>query len=58
MSDQTPSYFRAVVDFNFGGVQVKKGDIVPCHRKPWSALLDFGRMYVEAVAEPEDGARD
>ena len=50
-------YYRATKDFTFGGVSVRKGEPVPCHRKPWSTLLDFGRMYVEPVAAPEDGAR-
>ncbi len=49
MSDPRPSYYRAVIDFNFGGVQVKKGDIVPCHRKPWASLLNQGAMYVAPV---------
>lgn len=47
-------YYRATKDFTFGGVAVRRGQPVPCHRKPWSTLLDFGHMYVEPVtAEPE-----
>lgn len=45
-------YYRATKDFTFGGVSVRKGEPVPCHRRPWSTLLDFGRRYVEAVDVP------
>ena len=49
-----PLYWRATKDFTFGGFAVRKGEPVPCHRRPWSLLLDYGRMYVEPVYE--DGA--
>jgi hypothetical protein len=49
----SPLYYRATKDFTFGGVSVRKGEPVPCHRKPWSTLLNFGHMYVEPVADPE-----
>lgn len=42
-----PMYWRATKDFTFGGVAVRKGQPVPCHRAPWATLLDFGSMYVE-----------
>lgn len=42
-------FYRAKIDFEFGGVKVKAGDIVPCHRDPWSILLGYGGMYVEVV---------
>ena len=40
-------FYRAKIDFEFGGVKVRAGDVVPCHRAPWSSLLAFGGMYVE-----------
>lgn len=44
-------FYRAKIDFEFGGVKVKAGDVVPCHRDPWSILLGYGGMYVEADDE-------
>ena len=41
--------YRAKIDFELGGVKGKAGDIVPCHRDPWSILLGYGGMYVEVV---------
>ena len=40
------SYWQASCDFEFGGVKVKAGDVVPVHRSPWNRLLDYGQMYV------------
>lgn len=51
MSTPTPDYYRATKDFEFGGVRVRMGEPVPCHRYPWTTLLQYGAMYVEAVAE-------
>lgn len=44
-------YWRATKAFTFGGVHIRKGDPVPCHREPWRRLTDFGGMYVEAVED-------
>ena len=43
--------YRAKIDFEFGGVKVKAGDIVPCHRDPWSILLDL-MLRESAVSLP------
>jgi hypothetical protein len=49
MEERHPSYYRARIDFDFGGVKVRTGEIVPCHRPPWSCLLSQGQRFVEAI---------
>lgn len=49
MTQCQPSYYRARIDFTFGGVKVRAGQPVPCHRAPWSVLLNAGARFVEAV---------
>jgi hypothetical protein len=49
MTPRKPSFYRARIDFDFGGVKVLAGAVVPCHRPPWSALLNYGARFVEAV---------
>lgn len=44
-----PYDYVASIDFEFGGVKVRRGEPVPVHRKPWSALLAYGGMYVAPV---------
>lgn len=35
-------YYRARIDFEFGGIKVRAGQPVPCHRAPWDVLLNYG----------------
>lgn len=43
------NYYVATKAFEFGGVSVREGQPVPCHRAPWSTLLQYGNAFVREV---------